>query len=185
MKSVFQEKTLAREYQNTYNDIQLKPFYTVLLNSVLASAVGGTGANTRTYNFDWTIMPDVPYEVHFTYIGEANNLDYTSLPLVYVDFNVSTNVFEPTNVGGRTGARTSQYIGFLESYLVGANSFLHAEDGTNTPIYLAGRPCNNYFTVRVLNNDGTQFTAGGASALGEYILTMNFYPRINVNVSMI
>ena len=37
----------------------------------------------------------------------------------------------------------------------------------------------------VLNNDGNPFTASGATALGEYVLTMNFYPRINVNNSMI
>lgn len=185
MKSVFQEKTLDRVYQYQPNDYQIKPFYTIVLNSLLASAVGGTGANTRTYNFDWTVLPDCPYELHFTYIGELNNIDYATLPMVYVDFNVGTGVYEPIATGGRTVARTSQYLGFLETYLVGASSFLHAEDGTNTPIYLAGRPQNTYFTVRIVNNDGNPYTAAGATALGEYVLTINLYPRINVNNSMI
>jgi hypothetical protein len=183
MRSVFQEKTLAREYQFEPNDYEIKPFYTVMLNSLNYATSAGTGANTRGYNFDWSIIPDVPYEVHFTYIGELNNIDYATLPLVYIDLNVATQVYEPKQSKG--GAPTSQYLGFLETYLVGASSFLHAEDGTNCPIYLAGRPCNNQFTVRILNNDGNPFTASGATALGEYVLTLNLYPRVNVKNSMI
>lgn len=188
MNSVFQERTLAREYQYQPNDYTLKPFYTVVVNSTANIASTGTGANTRTYNFDWTVFPDVPYELHFTYIGQLNNIDYSTLPMIYVDFNVATQVYEPQTLalsGGKTVARTSQYIGFLESYLVGASSFLHAEDGTNCPVYLAGRPQNNQFTVRVVNNNGAPYTASGATALGDYVLTMNFYPRVNVNNSMI
>ena len=45
--------------------------------------------------------------------------------------------------------------------------------------------CIYQFTVRVVNNNGAPYTASGATALGDYVLTMNFYPRVNVNNSMI
>ena len=177
------KRNLINEFQYQPNDYEIKPFYTVVLNSINYSTTAGTGANTRGYNFDWTILPDVPYEVHFTYIGELNNIDYATLPMIYIDFNTATQVYEPKQTRG--GAPTSQYLGFLQTYLVGVSSFLHAEDGTNAPIYLTGRPVNNAFTVRVLNNDGNPFTAAGATALGEYVLTLNFYPRVSTKNSMI
>lgn len=181
MRSVFQEKTLDRVYQNQQNDVQLKPFYTVVVNSLQTATRTGTGANICSYRFDWTQIPDCPYEVHFTYIGELNNVDYSSLPMVYAEFGVQSNVYEAK---ASNAVQMSQYLGFLETYLVGASSFLHAEDGTNTPIYLAGRPSNNQFNIKILDNAGNPYTAAGATALNEYILTMNFYPRINVNNSM-
>ena len=182
MKSIFQEKTLAREYQYEPNNSSVKPFYTIVLNSLNAATTTGTGANTCSYRFDWSQLPDCPYEVHFTYIGELNNIDYSTLPMIYIDFQAQSNVYEAR---ASNAVLMSQYLGFLQTYLVGASSFLHAEDGTNAPIYLAGRPSNNQFNVRVLDNGGNPFTAAGATALGPYILTMTFYPRINVNNSMV
>jgi hypothetical protein len=161
---------LEREFQ-TYQ--VNKPFYTVVLNSLNAYSKTGTGANICSYRFDWTTIPDVPYEVHMTYMGEVNNIDDTTIAMVYVDLGVPPNVYEARTA---TVALASNYIGFLESYIVGANSFLHAEDGTNQPISINGRPRNNDFTVRVLNNDGNPFTAFSATALGEYVICLRFIP---------
>lgn len=164
---------LGREWQN--NVVNVRPTYTVVLNSLTPATKTGTGAELCTYRIDWSsIMPDIPYEVHMTYIGEVNNITMATLPMVYIDFGVPPNVFVAANT---TTALTSQYVGFLESYLVGASSYLHAEDGTNVPIYLNGRPRNNEFSVRVLSNDGVPFTAGGATALGEYIMNLIFIPK--------
>lgn len=160
---------LEREWQNNPRD--KKPFYTVMLNSLNAYSKPGTGANICNFRFDWSLMPDVPYEVHMTYMGEVNNIDDTSIGLVYCDLGVPTNVFEARTT---TTALPSQYLGFMETYLVGANSFLHAEDGTNPPIYIAGRPRNNDFSVRIMDNAGNPYTAGGASALGEFIICLRF-----------
>ena len=160
---------LDREWQN--NPMDKRPFYNIVLNSINAYASTGTGSNTCSYRFDWSVLPDVPYEVHITYMGEVNNIDDTKLAMVYCDLGVPSNVFEAKIT---TTAVSSNYLGFMETYLVGANSFLHAEDGTNPPVYFAGRPRNNEFTVRILNNDGQPYTAAGATALGDYLINLRF-----------
>lgn len=162
---------LEREWQN--NPADIKPFYTVVLNSLNAASKTGTGANICNYRFNWQVLPDIPYEVHMTYMGEVNNIDDTTIAMVYCDLGVPTNVFEAKTT---TQALSSNFLGFMESYIVGANSFLHAEDGTNAPIYLGGRPRLQEFQVRVLNNDGNPYTASGATALGEYVLCLRFVP---------
>ena len=162
---------LDREWQN--NPANIKPFYTVVLNSLNAASKTGTGANICNYRFNWMVLPDIPYEVHMTYMGEVNNVDDTTIAMVYCDLGVPSNVFEAKTT---TQALSSNFLGFMESYIVGANSFLHAEDGTNAPIYLGGRPRLQEFQVRVLNNDGNPYTASGATALGEYVLCLRFVP---------
>lgn len=164
---------LDREWQN--NPADKKPFYTIVLNSLAPASKTGIGAEICSYRFDWgAVLPDVPYEVHMCYIGEVNNITLTTIPMVYIDFGCPPNVYEATSI---SSANSSLYMGFLEAYLVAANSYLHAEDHTNPPVYLNGRPRNQEFSVRVLDNAGAPFTAGGASALGEYIMTLNFYPK--------
>ncbi len=164
---------LDREWQN--NPADKKPFFTVILNSANAASQTGVGAELCTYRFDWgAVLPEQPYEVHMTYIGEVNNISMTTLPMVYIDFGVSPNVYEAKNV---VSANSSLYVGFLESYLVAANSYLHAEDATNAPIYLNGRPRNTEFSVKVLDNSGAPFTASGATALGAYVMNLIFYPK--------
>ena len=162
---------LDREFQN--NQTNKKPFYNVIFNSLNAYSKTGTGANICNFRFDWSKLPDIPYEVHMTYIGEVNNIDDTTLAMIYIDLGVPPNVFEATY---RNAALSSNFIGFMESYIVGANSYLHAEDGTNCPIYINGRPRNNDISIRVINNDGNPYTASGATALGEYVLTLRFIP---------
>lgn len=163
---------LDREWQQGVKP--LEPFYNVVLNSGFAYSKPGTGAEIAHFRFDWTVLPDIPYEVHMTYIGEVNNITMTTLPMVYCDLGVPPNVYEPRST---VNAVSSTYLGFLEAYLVGASSYLHSEDGTNAPVYINGRPRNTDFVIRVLNNEGNPFTAGGATALGEYILTLCFIPR--------
>lgn len=162
---------LDREWQQGSHDV--KPFYNIVLNSLQSAESLGTGSNTELYRFDWSVLPDVPYEVHMAYIGEVNNISMTTIPLVYIDLGVPPNVYEARNA---SNAISSLYVGFLEAYLVAANSYLHAEDGTNPPVYISGRPRNNNFLVRVLSNDLDPFTASGATSLGDYILTLRFVP---------
>lgn len=157
---------------------EIKPFYTIVLNSQQAYATAGTGSNTKTYNFDWSILPQGSYEVHWTFLSETTNIAYNTLPLVFIDFNGAPNVYSGSNTSSI--ASTSQYMGFVKSYITGANAFFHAEDMTNMPLYFNSRPTNNVFTVRILNNDNPptpyQPTTGN---LGEYVMTINLYPKSN------
>lgn len=162
---------VENDFQN--NPSNLKPFYNVVINSLNAYSKTGVGTEICGYRFDWSVLPDVKYECHLTYIGELNNIDQTKLALVYIDLGVPTNVYEAKT---SNSALSSNYIGFLESYLVGASSYLHSEDSTNPPIYLNGRPRVNDFFVRILDNAGQPFTASGGTALGEYIMNLQFVP---------
>ena len=157
---------------------EIKPFYTLVLNSQQAYVTAGTGANTKTYNFDWNILPNCPYEVHWTFLSETTNVAYGTLPLVFIDFNGASNVFSGSNLLTNTSAPTSQYFGFVKSYLTGANGFFHAEDMTNMPIYLNSRPNSNVFSVRIINNEGNPYVPA-TGVLGDYIMTLNFYPKSN------
>lgn len=152
-----------------------KPFYTITLNSLSAYQSPVLSNNTRVYNIDWSaIMPDQPYEVRFTYLGENNNIGYARLPLVYCDFG-NTNVYAPTT--GDSRAPTSQFIGFIRSFVVGTTGYYNTESETNMPIYLNSRPRNNVFTVRIVDLDNIPFVPFGGANLQPYILTLNFYPK--------
>ena len=158
-----------------------KSFYTITLNSITAyqSPSGVNQNNLKIYNINWdTIMPDCPYEVHFTFMCENNQTLLTTIPMVYCDFG-NTNVYEPDSTGGRTIAASSQYMGILKAQGVAAAFFYFSEDETNMPIYLNSRPRNNVFSVRILNNDGTPFVTSTGGNLASYIMTINFYPKFN------
>jgi len=146
--------------------------YNVILNSV-NSIQNGVGYNNCIYNFDWSVLENRAYYVHFTYIGEVNNLDGLSIALVSSDFIGNQNTFQATATS--TSSQTSNILGFIKPYILGASSFLLAEDNTNPPIYINSRPQNNIFNVRIINNDGNLFSPV-VSELAPYILNLRFVP---------
>jgi len=159
-------------------EVYNKPFYTIILNSINAyqSPSGVNQNNDKVYNINWeAIMPDCPYEVHFTFMAENNQTLLTTIPMVYCDFG-NTNVYQPASAGGRTIAGTTGYMGILRGFGVGGQFSFFSEDETNMPIYLNSRPRNNVFTIRILNNDGTPFFSPTGGNIGSYIMTINFYP---------
>lgn len=160
------------------NDTQIdkNKTYTFVFNS-LAGVKAGLSANDVQYNIDWNIMPDQPYHIHFSYLGEVNNIDGIQIPMVYADLLAQTTVYEAGSPAQRTMARTSNFLGYIKMYLLGASSFLHAEDGTNPPVYIASRPSNNQPRIQILNNNVPATGYGPAAGqLSDYILTMQFVP---------
>lgn len=147
--------------------------YTVIFNSLYGTKTNVLTANEVTYTFDWSVLPDQPYKVHMCYLGEVNNIDGSKIAGVYADFGVPTNVYYASSTSQRTQALTTNFLGFLEMYLLGASSFLHAEDGTNSPIQINGRPRDNTVTIRILDNASGLFTPASGN-LGDYILTLKF-----------
>lgn len=150
--------------------------YTFVFNS-LAGVKSGLSANEVKYNIDWSVIPDQPYYIHFSYLGEVNNVDNSTLPMVYMDLGVPSTTYEAGSPAQRTQATTSTFMGFCEMYLLGASSFLHSEDGTNPPIYIRGRPQNNTPTIQVFNNNVPKTLYAPATGnLGDYIITFQFVP---------
>lgn len=150
--------------------------YTFVFNS-LAGVKSGLSANDVQYNIDWSIIPDQPYKIHLSYIGENNNLDGLGIPMIYMDLLAPRNVYEAGSPAQRTQAQSSNFIGFAMQYLLGTGSFLHAEDGTNPPVYISGRPRNNQPRIQILNNNVPQTGFAPATGnLADYILTLHFCP---------
>lgn len=159
------------------NSKDKESIYTVVFNSLYGTKINALTANEVSYTFDWSIMPDQPYKVHMCYMGEVNNLDGSKLAQVHINFGTPKNVYYAIDTSNRVGAYPSNFIGFLEVYLLGASSFLHAEDGTNSPIQILGRPRDDTITIQILDNNqpAALFTPTSGN-LGDYILTLKFIP---------
>ena len=152
--------------------------FTVLVNSAEALSNNNAAApNTSlNYYFDWSILPDQPYQVHFTFLGEINDLSAgNDLAMLYLDFGCGTNNFAVKS--GSYGANTSNFLGFLRPERLVASSFLYAEDSTNTPIFIKGRPRNNNFTVDILNNASSPtYFVPATGNLAPYAIQLRFIP---------
>jgi hypothetical protein len=124
------------------------------------------------YAIDWSFLPEQAYKVHFTYLGGVNNLNGSEIANLFIDLGATTNTY---NAGNNVNALTSSFLGVLKPYVLGTSSFLLAEDNTNVPIYINGRPRNNVFTVNILDNENTLFAPVTVN-LAEYKLMLRFVP---------
>jgi hypothetical protein len=167
---------MFREQRNDMS-VDKDAIYTFVFNSLYGTKTNALTANEVSYNVDWSVIPDQKYKVHLCYMGEVNNLDGARIAQVHANFGTPTNVYQPLDTTTRTATYSSQFLGFLEMYLLGANAFLHAEDGTNSPIQINGRPRDDTFTIRVLDNNqpAALFTPTSGN-MGDYILTLKFIP---------
>lgn len=167
---------------NTFNSDTLQVHtdekYTLILNSNLGA---GATNNVKVFNFDWSVIPDRNYEVHFSFNSMPMSLTWISQPLcmIYSDLFGSGNVFMPTTTNG---APTTQAIGVAFPYVLAANSFLHAEDGSTPPLYINTRPRLNQFTVSLLTNASPPVPynpfsgAGVEGTMAPWVLTIDFIP---------
>ena len=152
--------------------------YTVILNSNLGS---GALNNVKTFNFDWSLIPDRDYEVHFNFNTLPMSLTWASQPLcmIYSDLFASSNVYMPTTANG---APSTQAIGIAFPYVQSSTSFIHAEDNSTPPIYISSRPTNNQFTISLLTtaNPPVPFNpfsgAGVEGTMVPWVLMLEFVP---------
>jgi len=166
-------------FNRNQNDMSVDKddIYTFVFSSLSGNKTNALTANEVSWSVDWSVIPDQKYKIHMSYMGEVNNLDGSKVASVYGNFGTPTNVYFPLDSTTRAAAPSSQFIGFLEMYLLGASAFLHAEDGTNSPIQINGRPRDDTFTIRVLDNaqPAALFTPAVGN-LGDYVLTLKFIP---------
>ncbi len=151
------------------NSIDKKKTYTFVFSSIAGTTVGGN--HNAFFTVDWSIMPNQPYKITFSYSGEVNNVDGTQIPMVYADFLAATNVYNAGSSTGRSQAITSNFLGALKYQAISATSFLYADNNTNPPIYIASRPMNNGINIQILTNDGSIFPS-----LAQWVITMHFTP---------
>lgn len=143
--------------------------YNVILNSNLAT---GT-APASTFNFDWSVLPDRNYQVHYSFNTANMSIATGKVCLISSDLFATSNTFVASAVGGRTTAQSANILGVAYPYIYGATSALHADDSTAPPLYLNTRPNQNQFTILVQTADATPVDY---PSLGAWVLVLHFKP---------
>ena len=142
----------------------------VVLNS--KNVISGN-TQSATYGISWSsiLKKDKRYQMHFTYLGGANNYTGTKLPIVYFGIPTDTVI-----AGNNTNANYSQIIGFLKPVvLAGASStsYFQAEDNTNLPTVLTC-PQSNIFTIEIRDNTGALYTDNASAIPADYVMILRF-----------
>jgi hypothetical protein len=144
-----------------------KRIYTVVLQSGIGD---GQILSLESFFYDWSLIPDVPYYVRFSFASSSNPVTQTGqMAMLYVDLAQSNNQIATAQSSAQYSYR-SQFLGNLMYATVGGNTNLYAENNTNPPTYLNGRPRRNNFTVEICNAPTTYFTPFS----GTYCLILSF-----------
>ena len=132
-----------------------KRIYTVVLQSAIGD---GPLLSSETFFYDWSQIPDVPYYVRFSFASSANPVIQTGqMAMLYVDLAQSNNKLADPQSSAQSSYR-SQFLGNLMYAVVGNNNYLFAENNTNPPTYLNGRPRRNNINVEIRSTPTTYFT---------------------------
>jgi hypothetical protein len=154
---------------NAPHQAQNDESYIVILNSNLAT---GT-VNDATFNFDWSILPDRNYEVHYSYNTTNMNIATGKVCLISSDLFFGSNSYIASGQSGRTSAQSTSILGVAYPYIYGASSALHADDSTAPPLYMNSRPTANQFTISIKTADASPIDY---PSLGAWVLVLNFRP---------
>lgn len=155
---------------NSQQQIGDNELYNIVLNSNDAT-VSGTD---YLFSFDWSIIPDGNYLVHFSFnTATVNTVANPQIAMIYTTALSGSNTFVASNQTGRTSAQSSNFLGVAYPYIVSTTSTLHAEDSTNPPTFLNNRPRVNQFSVSVLTNASTPTAY---PSLPAWVLTLQLRP---------
>ena len=132
-----------------------KRIYTVVLQSAIGD---GPLLTSETFFYDWSQIPDVPYYVRFSFVSAVNPVtQINQIPMLYVDLAQSNNQLANPQSSAQSSYR-SQFLGNLMYAVISNNNYLFAENNTNPPTYLNGRPRRNNITVEIRSTLTTYFT---------------------------
>ena len=159
---------------NTQSSIENEESFTVVLNSNLAS---GT-VNEATFNFNWSILPDRTYSVHYSFNTSNMSIATGKVCIISSDIFIGSNTYFAGSQNLRTESSTSLFLGVAYPYIYGATSALHADDSTAPPLFLNTRPTNNQFTVYIKTADATPIDY---PSLGAWVLVLQFRPYNKTN----
>ena len=142
-----------------------------IYNVVLQSAIGdGATPSTETFFYDWSQLPDVPYIVTFSFRSGAIGLTSVGqIASLYVDLSQSNNQLARPQSSAQFAYR-GQFLGNLMYAVSSANNYVYAENNTNPPTYLNGRPQSNNFTVEIHSSPTVDYTPPS----GVYCLILSF-----------
>lgn len=143
--------------------------YTVLLNSNLST---GTLADAQ-FNFDWSVIPNRNYLVHYSFNTANMNITTGKVCLISSGLFSNANCYFAGAQDIRTASQSTNVLGVAYPYIYGATSALHADDSTAPPIYLNARPTLNQFTIHIKTADATPIDYPN---LGAWVLILRFTP---------
>jgi hypothetical protein len=155
---------------NAPQNIANEELYSVVLNSNNAT-VSGTD---YLFSFDWSVIPDGNYLVHFSFnTSTLNTVANPQIAMIYCDALSGSNTYIASNQADRASAQTTTLLGIAYPYIVSTASTLHAEDSTNPPVFLNTKPRNNQFSVSILTNAASPTPYPSFPA---WVLTLQFKP---------
>lgn len=159
-------------FKDLANDTKVnsKKTFTVILNSN-----NGTGvSNVKQYSFDWSILPNIPYNLYFSFVSGED--PYTTPNYTPILININFGVPECNYItNSSVNANTSFNLGFAKKIMSSTTYFyLSADKNTNPPIYLEGRPTNSIFNVNFITTTGAGWTP--TAPFATYYLTLYFEP---------
>lgn len=142
--------------------------YNITLTSSSSTQV--SPLNSIDFDFDWSVLPDVPYQLTFTFLS-------ASFPttLLLTKAVITTNLFLPNNYKTATDlqvASSSSILGNVQmSFVLTNTNFLQSKEIDNPTTILSGRPRQNIFNIGVRQIDGT--TLEPAFDIYGYILNLH------------
>lgn len=161
---------LSSHSYNSHQVVGAQETYNIVLNSNDAT-VSGTD---YLFSFDWSVIPEGNYLVHFGFnTATVNTVANPQIAMIYTTLLAGANTYKATNQDGIASAHTTNLLGIAYPYIVSTTSTLHAEDSTNPPVFLNSRPRVNQFSVCVLTNASTPTPY---PTLPAWVLTLHLKP---------
>jgi len=131
-----------------------------------------TSLSNCTFGFDWSLIPDDCYQVHFTFVTKLMNLSTADLGIINVNLGSST-VFQASN---KTTAITTNFLGIAKPYVASTTAYLLAEDNTNPPIYINHRPTDSFVNIIINGSDNSTLFAPTTGSMVDWVLHMQLVP---------
>lgn len=154
-------------FNNISTNINNNESYTIVLNSNFSS---GT-INDAIFNFDWSILDNRSYSVHYTYNTSNMNISTGKVCVISSNLFTGSNTFFCQSL--RTEAQTSNFLGVAYPFAYGMTTSLHADNLTSPAVYINTRPKNNQFTISIKTGD---LNPVDYPNLSEWILVLHFKP---------
>ena len=149
--------------------------FNIVLNSQQVSAASSANNNDRTYEFNWSNIPQGHYTMSFSYKGQ-NNTDFISndSPQLFISLNTVPSVYQASNANGSV---VSTYIGALHAETHSATEIVFFANLTDNPeVYYNSLPTSGPIRLQVFRgNFTTPFTTiTGGLELANYVIVLHF-----------
>jgi len=148
-----------------------KKSYNIIFNS--QNKISNTTSLSHcTFGFDWSVIPEDCYEVHFAFVTKLMNLTTTDLGIINVNLGSST-VFQASS---KTSAITTNFLGIAKPYVASSTAFLLSEDNTNPPIYINSRPSDSFVQIIINGPDNSTLFTPTTGSMVDWVLHMRLVP---------